>query len=108
LSKSWLLTTRAAKIAGIPITSIIPTTIEENAGLSITRPRRASNHSSRPRTAKAIGVEARATSAAARAIALTGSLAKYSLSLEITDDPFLRAGEAGRVEQRWDRADLAL
>ena len=72
MSKKSLLTTRAAKIAGMPITSIMPTTIDENSGFIITRPRRALNQSSRPRTAKAIGVVAMAIRAATRASAWTG------------------------------------
>ena len=42
----------------------MPTTIDENSGRCITRPRRALNQSSRPRTANASGVVASATRAA--------------------------------------------
>ena len=72
MSKNSLLTTKAAKIAGMPITSIMPTTIDENSGFIITRPRLALNQSIRPRTAKAIGVVAMAMSAAQRARAWIG------------------------------------
>src|SRR4051794_31016742 len=81
------------------MTSIIPTTIDENDGFIITRPRRALNQSSRPRTAKAIGVVARAMRAAIRASALTGSAWNVSTSLEITTDPFLRESARSRAEK---------
>ncbi len=71
-------------MAGMLITSIIPTMIEMNDGFIRIRPRRAWNQSSRPSTAKAIGVVARATRRASRARALTGSVAQYSLSFPST------------------------
>ena len=63
-------------MAGMPITSIMPTTIDENSGFIITRPRLALNQSIRPRIAKAIGVVAMAIRAARRAIAWTGEVLK--------------------------------
>ena len=78
LSNDRLLSTIAAKIAGMPITSIMPTTIEENAGRCKTRPRLALNQSSRPRTANATGVVAIATSAAVRPSTSSGSFASSS------------------------------
>ena len=62
-------------MAGMPMTSIMPTTIDENAGRCMTRPRRALNQSSRPRTAKASGVVASAIRAAESARTRNGSLA---------------------------------
>src|SRR4051794_16837892 len=62
-------------MAGMAITRIMPATMDENAGRSMTRPRRASNQLTRPRMANAIGVLANAIRAAVRAATSRGSSA---------------------------------
>ena len=76
--KRSALETRAAKMAGIAMTSIMAATIDENSGRCMIRPRRALNQSRRPRTAKTKGVVASATKAAESARTRNGSLASSS------------------------------
>src|SRR4051794_3385197 len=86
------------KIAGMPITSIIAQTSEANPGRCMTRPRRALNQSSRPSTANASVVVARATSAAVIAQAISGSVVKKAWSRARFADEFI-VGDASDAKE---------
>ena len=92
----------------MPMTSIIATTSDANVGRCIVRPRRALNHCIRPRTAKANGVHASATSAAVTDSVHSGSLHKASrhfASMAIRSNSSCvrhRTPETQHLQQRFD------